>query len=78
LAQDLISYEVASLTPFKVRECVPGEGQLLGSMFLESSFRRFANEEVAKQVDMRRADRVMLNAEIDHAGEVVKILNATT
>lgn len=35
---DLISYKVESLSPLKVRECVMGDGDLCGSVFLDMAF----------------------------------------
>ncbi|KAF8437045.1 hypothetical protein BGX38DRAFT_1274180 [Terfezia claveryi] len=35
---DLISYKVESLKPLKIRECVMGDGELCGSVFLDIAF----------------------------------------
>ncbi|KAK4234783.1 hypothetical protein C8A03DRAFT_37410 [Achaetomium macrosporum] len=68
---DLISYELESLAPPRIRECVPGEGDLLGDMFLRVTLRRFVKAEVANQVDMRLVDQAILDAEIDRAWEQI-------
>ncbi|KAF8420973.1 hypothetical protein EV426DRAFT_610121 [Tirmania nivea] len=41
---DLISYKVEALKPFKVRECVMGDGDLCGSAFLDMAFEEFIRE----------------------------------
>jgi hypothetical protein len=61
-----------SLTPFGVRECVPGEGQLLGSMFLKPAFCQSAKDRVAGQVDMDFVDEADLDTEIQLAWERVE------
>ena len=35
---DLISYKVESIKPLKIRECVMGDGELCGSVFLDIAF----------------------------------------
>lgn len=36
--QDVISYEVLSADPLRVRECVEGEGKLCGAIFVDEQF----------------------------------------
>lgn len=47
------------MSPLAVRECVPGEGQLLGGMFLESALGAFLREQLTSNLDgadVREAD----------------------
>lgn len=36
--EDLISYEIAALNPFSIRECTAGTGAACGSMYLNRGF----------------------------------------
>ncbi|KAM0246728.1 hypothetical protein ACHAP5_004499 [Fusarium lateritium] len=43
---DLISYEIESTTPFVVRECVTGDGDLCGGIFLDEEFLKFIKRKI--------------------------------
>ncbi|GAB1312419.1 hypothetical protein MFIFM68171_02629 [Madurella fahalii] len=66
---DVISYKVTSLSPIGVKECVPGEGRLLGSMFLRPTFEAWIKTEVARHLgaDREVIDIARLDSEIEVA-----------
>ncbi|KAF8415361.1 hypothetical protein EV426DRAFT_630019 [Tirmania nivea] len=47
---DLISYKVESLKPLKIRECVIGDGDLCGSVFLDLAFEQHIRTLVGRDV----------------------------
>ncbi|KAK4040412.1 hypothetical protein C8A01DRAFT_35555 [Parachaetomium inaequale] len=62
-ACDFISYELASLTPFTVKECVPGEGGLYGDMFMKRALRSFLKQQVESTVGTNIASVDWANCE---------------
>ncbi|KAI9768127.1 MAG: hypothetical protein M1839_004184 [Geoglossum umbratile] len=46
---DLISYELTSIAPFKLRELVPGDGGMAGSLILNQKFEEFIENIVGKE-----------------------------
>lgn len=47
--QDFISYDISALTPvLNVRECVAGEGRLLGDMFMRRILYSFVTQEAKR------------------------------
>jgi hypothetical protein len=44
MRQDLISYELVSRRPFKVKECTRGTGEACGAIFLTRNFEKLLHE----------------------------------
>ena len=63
--QDVISYEITSTEPLQVREFVPGEGQLLGDMFMRSALEVLIKNSIPGFADNAKLDHAALDSEIE-------------
>lgn len=59
--QDVITYEIMSLSPLSLEECVPGNGKLLGDMFMRGALADLIKRRVAAA-----ADDCSANANVDN------------
>lgn len=69
--QDVITYEIVSLSPLSLEECVPGNGKLLGDMFMKGA--------LADLIKRRVAGAAACPANVDNCwldGEAEKAWNA--
>jgi hypothetical protein len=70
--QDVISYEITSLSPVAVKECVPGEGQLLGDMFMIAAFTTLVKHKAHQCLYPSLIEEAALDAEIKRAWQLVQ------
>ncbi|KAK4149244.1 hypothetical protein C8A00DRAFT_38165 [Chaetomidium leptoderma] len=69
---DVISYEIACLSPLIVKECVPGEARLLGDVFLKIGLGVLIKEQIEETDLGEDVDKVALQTEIEAAWNKVR------
>lgn len=50
--QDLISYEIVTRKPFRIKECTGGTGAVCGAIFLTRSFEDFLHQRLGSRADI--------------------------
>ncbi len=70
--QDVITYEIVSLSPLSLEECVPGNGKLLGDMFMRGALADLIKRRVAAAADCpANVDNRWLDGEVERAWNAV-------
>lgn len=54
MQKDVGSYEIISLSPLTVRECIAGESQLCGAIFMADPFSSLIDHKLAELAEVRR------------------------
>ncbi|KAH6856105.1 hypothetical protein B0I37DRAFT_402720 [Chaetomium sp. MPI-CAGE-AT-0009] len=77
---DFISYEITTLAPLRVRECVAGEGRLLGDMFMRRVLYSFVKKEAerARGAALKMNDLGQIDAEVENLWLELRLINAET
>lgn len=66
---DIGSYEVTSLSPLTVRECVPGESQLCGAIYLRSAFSSLIDQRFATSANLGDNANIDKERSVSQAGD---------